>query len=707
MTFFTGFVVASAAACFLAALVKGGGPIIGISADGALLAVAATGLVLAFATWRAAGISAFLRIFSVVFAVEYAVVTLAFAAASLGFWPEALAPLTPPPSLPATLAAFGLIVLLISYIPVIKQITELADPFFEAVRLRDVHLGPLGVRRMSEAALGKTLIIALVVINQAQVGINIRLSFFNRDFFDAIQKKNEEAFWYLLIFVFCVWAAISVVSVLIELFLENVLKISWREWLTERYSGNWLSRGGLYRMNLVGDGADNPDQRIAEDVRSFINLTYGYSVSMLSTLSNLVSFSVILWMIPAQFVLPGTDIVIPGLPFWVALLYAAVGTWITHLIGRPLVRLDFQQERYEADFRFSLARLREYAEQVALLRGEPAERQILGRRFSEIVANFYTILLRNMKLTTFTQSYFQASVVIPYVIVAPYYFLDKITLGVMTQTAGAFSRVEGSLTFFIARYQSLASYKAVVDRLTTFGEAMGRARALGAIAPHIVHAPSASRDLSLRDLSLFLPDGRAIVRADELTFEAGRSTLVTGPSGSGKSTMFRAIAEIWPYGEGRIEAPANARLMLLPQRPYIPSGTLRTAVTYPGLSGSYDDASIIAALQAARLGAFVEKLDSDDMWAHRLSGGEQQRLAIARALLDKPDWLFLDEATSALDEALEGDIYRMLARELPNTTIVSIGHRSTLHDLHDLHVDMSAQEAGVFAPRFVAQVAAK
>lgn len=707
MTFFIAFVVASAAACLIAALTKGGGPVLGLPIDGALLSVAASGLVLAFATWRARAISAFLRIFSVVFAAEYAVVALAFAAASTGFWPDALAPLTPPPSLPATLAAFGVIVLLISYIPVIRQITGLADPFFEANRLRDVNFGPFGVRRMSESALGKTLVVTLVVINQLQVGINVRLSFFNRDFFDAIQKKNEEAFWYLLIWVFCIWAAISVVVVLIELFLENVLKISWREWLTERYSGEWLSRGGLYRMNLVGDGADNPDQRIAEDVRSFINLTYGYSVSMLSTLSNLVSFSIILWLIPANFVLPGTEIVIPGFPFWVALLYATIGTWLTHRIGRPLVRLDFQQERYEADFRFSLARLREYSEQVALLRGEPAERQILGGRFSAIVVNYYAILIRNMKLTTFTQGYFQASVVIPYVIVAPYYFLDKITLGVMTQTAGAFSRVEGSLTFFIARYQSLASYKAVVDRLSTFGEAMGRARALGTIAPHIVHAPSASRDLVLRDLSLFLPDGRRIVRVDELIFEAGRATLVTGPSGSGKSTMFRAIAEIWPYGEGRIEAPVGARLMLLPQRPYIPSGTLRTAVTYPGLTGSYDDASIIAALQAARLGAFADKLDSDEMWAHRLSGGEQQRLAIARALLDKPDWLFLDEATSALDETLEGEIYRMLRRELPNSTIVSIGHRSTLLDLHDERVDMAPQAEGAFSPRFMAQAAAK
>ena len=517
--------------------------------------------------------------------------------------------LSPPASLPATIAIFSVVVYLISFIPVIRQITDIADPFFETDRVRTIPLGPFGSRMLSERKVGTGLVVFLVVLNQVQVAINVRLSFFNRDFFNAIQEKNETAFWQLLLFVFCFWAAIFVISVLIEYFLESLLKITWREWLTERYSANWLSRGGLYRMNLIGEGADNPDQRIAEDVRGFINLTYAYSISVLSTLSNLVSFSIILWMIPANFVIPGTSTVIPGFPFWVALLYSVLGTWITHKIGKPLVRLDYMQERYEADFRFSLARLREYAEQVALLRGERAERQILGNRFSEIVQNYFAIVVRNMKLTTFTQSFFQASVVIPYIIVAPYYFAGQITLGVMTQTAGAFSRVEGSLTFFISRYQALASYKAVVDRLTTFGDAMARAQGLGSEPPRIEHAGAEGSDLVLRDIKLRLPDGRTIVAADKLVLPAGRATLVTGPSGSGKSTMFRAIADIWPYGEGRIEAPREARVMLLPQRPYVPSGTLRTAVTYPGLIGAYDDAQIVHALKAARLGAFANQLD--------------------------------------------------------------------------------------------------
>jgi putative ATP-binding cassette transporter len=368
------------------------------------------------------------------------------------------------------------------------------------------------------------------------------------------------------------------------------------------------------------------------------------------------------------------------------------------LIGKPLVQLEFRQGRYEADFRFTLARLREYSEQVALLRGENAERRILGSRFGSIVSNFYAIVSRTVKLLTFTTTYFQTNVVIPYIIVAPYFFLGRITLGQMTQTAGAFNRVESALTFFIARYQSLASYKAVVERLTTFRAAIDEVRELGAKPPRIEHTEHSGRDLELRHLALSLPDGREIVRADQLTIEAGTTTLVSGPSGSGKSTMFRAISGIWPYGRGTIDHPANATFMLLPQRPYVPSGTLKTAIAYPSVASAYSDKAVREALGLARLAALACEVDSEDNWPQRLSGGEQQRLAIARAILDKPDWLFLDEATSALDETLETELYRMLSEVLPNTTIVSIGHRSTLIALHEWHIEMKPGQGGVFEP---------
>ena len=691
-------VAIAAAFALLAGIIEGNGSVLGLAADPTLLSIAAVGLMLALTTFRSPLISPFLRIFSTIFAVEYVVTGLAYVVVRVGWWPPSFSELAPPASLATTVAVFGLLVYSISFIPVIRQITRLADPYFMTDDREDVQISGLGARYVRERRFASLLIVALVVINQLQVAINIRLSFFNRDWFNAIQNKDSAAFWSLLFGVFCFWAAIAVASNLVEYYTESVLKIRWRRWMTERYYGLWLDDGSLYRTVLVGQAADNPDQRIAEDVRNFLNSTYAYSISMLSTVSTLVSFSIILWTIPADFTVPGTDIIVPGLPFWVALAVSLVGTWLTHLIGRPLVQLEFRRERYEADFRFALARLREYSEQVALLRGENAERRILGGRFGSVVSNFYAIVGRTLKLLTFTTTYFQANVVIPYIIIAPYFFLGKITLGQMTQTAGAFGRVESALTFFIARYQSLASYKAVVERLTTFRSAIDRARQLGTKPPRIEHTKHFGRDLVLRDLLLCLPDGREIVYAERLTIEAGTTTLVSGPSGSGKSTLFRAISGIWPYGRGTIDRPADATIMLLPQRPYVPSGTLKTAVAYPSIAEAYDNKAVRQALELAHLASLAGEIDREDNWPQRLSGGEQQRLAIARAILDKPNWLFLDEATSALDEKLEAEIYRMLSKVLPNTTIVSIGHRSTLIALHRRHIEMEPGQGDVFEP---------
>jgi putative ATP-binding cassette transporter len=691
-------VAIAAAISLVAGITKGDVDVLGLAADPALLSIGGVGLTLALTTFRSPLISPFLRVFSTIFAAEYVVTGLAYVAGRAGWWPPGFSELMPPASLPTTVAIFGLLVHLISFIPVIRQITRLADPYFVTNDRGDLEMGGFGTRHVTERRFSSLLIVALVLINQLQVGINIRLSFFNRDWFNSIQNKDSAAFWSLLFGVFCFWAAIAVVSSLVEYYTESVLKIRWRRWMSERYYGLWLDDGSLYRAALVGQAADNPDQRIAEDIRNFLNSTYAFSISLLSTVSTLVSFSIILWTIPADFTVPGTDITVPGLPFWVALVFSLVGTWLTHLIGKPLVQLEFSRERYEADFRFALARLREYSEQVALLRGENAERRILGGRFGAVLSNFYAIVGRTVKLLTFTTTYFQANVVIPYIIVAPYFFLGKITLGQMTQTAGAFGRVESALTFFIARYQSLATYKAVVERLTTFRSAIDEARRLGTKPPRIERTEHPGRDLVLSDLVLCLPDGREIVCVDRLTIEAGTTTLVSGPSGSGKSTLFRAISGIWPYGRGTIDRPADASIMLLPQRPYVPSGTLKTAVTYPSVLGEYSDKAVREALELARLASLACEIDCDDNWPQRLSGGEQQRLAIARAILDKPDWLFLDEATSALDEKLEAEIYRMLGEVLPNTTIVSIGHRSTLITLHRRHIEMEPTQGGMFKP---------
>jgi putative ATP-binding cassette transporter len=585
----------------------------------------------------------------------------------------------------------------------IGQIWRLAFPYFATRDTTVVQAWPFGRFRCQERWVGIGLMLAVIAIEFSQVAINVRLSYFNRDWFNAIQNKDEAAFWTLLLTVFCFWAAIYVASAIYQYALQSYLRIRWRRWMTQRYIGRWLDDNTHYRMQLSGRTTDNPDQRIQVDIDSFISTTQSLTLGILSAVSNLISFSVILWQLSADFTLPGTSIAAPGFLVWGALAYAVIGTCLTHWIGKPLIRLNFEQQRYEADFRFSLARLREYGEQVALLRGEQAETDQLNRRFGFVIGNFLAIVSRTKKLTALTATYFQVSAVIPYVLIAPYYFLGKIQLGGMTQTAGAFARVQATMSFFIDAYSTLADYKAVVDRLTSFDSAIEHARDAQRFERRVTVSDSATPELQLKDLVVALPDGRAIVDIDDLSFRPGESALLTGPSGTGKSTLFRAIAGIWPFGEGEVLKPRGQSMMLLPQRPYIPMGTLRSAVAYPSVEGIYDDATISAALEAARLPQLADRLDEERAWAQTLSLGEQQRLAIARALLAQPDWLFLDEATAALDEPTEAEIYKVIKERLQGTTVVSIGHRSTLAAFHERRLDMRPATGGLFTPVDVRQ----
>jgi vitamin B12/bleomycin/antimicrobial peptide transport system ATP-binding/permease protein len=480
-----------------------------------------------------------------------------------------------------------------------------------------------------------------------------------------------------------------------------MLVIRWRTWLTEHFVSRWLASHNHYRISLVSGRTDNPDQRISEDIFRFINggsdganAAYGlydFSILLISTVTTLVSFSIVLWNLSESFTLPGTNIALPGFLFWVALLYAAVGTLITHWIGRPLVNLYFERQHREADFRFSLARMREYTEQVALLDGESAEKSILGGRFAALISNFLAVIFRRMRVTAFTQLFGQLSPIIPFIFTAPFYFARKIQLGTMTQTAGAFAQVSSSLTFFVNYYTYLAGFKSVVDRLNSFDAALDEAQALAGAGPAPVAAPAGASGIELEDVDLLLPEGRSIVKAKHLQLKGGESAVLSGPSGSGKSTFLRALSGIWPFGTGRITKPAGANIMVVPPKPYVPIGTLRAAVTYPAVAGTYRDEDIRAALVDAHLGGLADELDREDAWGQRLSSGEQQRLALARALLKRPDWLLLDEATSAVEEKLEADLYAMLARRLPETTIFSIGHRSTLAALHRRHFEMTQE----------------
>jgi len=685
--------------------------------DATTAVLGATALLCAFTTFNATAISSFLKIFIGIFSTETIVFGLAVLAGRVKLWPADYEAYLPPESLPLTVAIFSILVYAVAQIDVVRQITRIADRYFNTTDHTEARIWPFRPFTATERRIAVAMVVFLVLINQAQVGITVRLSFFNRDWFNAIQNRDAAAFWHQLLFVFTPWAFILVASRVVEFFTQSMLVIRWRRWLTDHLIARWLAGHTHYHISLAGTQADNPDQRIQEDVNRFIDggsdgatTSYGlysYSILLISTVSSLVSFSIVLWSLSENFTLPGTDIKAPGFLFWVALIYAASGTLVSHLIGRKLIGIYFERQHMEADFRFSLARLREYTEQVALLNGERAERSSLGRSFGAVIANYIALIHRRMKLLGFTATFGQLSPIIPYLFTAPFYFAETIQLGAMTQTADAFGSVSDALTFFINYYTSLAGFKSVVDRLSSFDHAIEHAQALDAAGPQRLPAPAgAVAKIGLENVDIALPNGRHIATANALTLAPGENVLLAGPSGSGKSTLFRAISGIWPYGEGRIRIPEGARVMVVPQKPYIPVATLRAAVTYPAEPGAYGDDAIRKALNDARLGGLVDQLDREDMWSQRLSGGEQQRIALARALLMRPDWLFLDESTSALDEQLEAEMYTALAEHLPKTTVISIGHRSTLAAFHRRRLDMTP-EGDHFTPREAARVAAE
>jgi vitamin B12/bleomycin/antimicrobial peptide transport system ATP-binding/permease protein len=669
--------------------------------DTETLLLAAASLLCAYATWKSVEISSFLKIFIGIFSVELLVFGILSLLDAEQLWPESLQDYALPESLAMTVAVFSSLAFFVSYVPVIGRMTRIADLYFDSQDKGPVRFWRFPAVTVRERAIAIAMIVALVLINQALVGVSVRLTFFRRDMYNALQDMNAGEFWRQTLFVFTPWAFTHIGAAVAEYVLQSSLIIRWRRWLTEHYISRWLGGHRHYAMALVGGAADNPDQRIAEDVNRFIDGgsdgygIYSYSILLISTLSSLVSYSIVLWGLSGNYPIPGTAIIVPGLLFWVAVIYTLVGSLVTHFIGQPLTRLMFEQQRREADFRFSLARLREYGEQVALLRGEGLEHASLSRRFAAVFSNFMSIINLRKKITAFTATYGQASVLIPYLIAAPFYFAGRFKIGVLTQTAAAFGEVESALNFFVRYYVYLADYRAVLDRLTSFDAA---AAAADELISRPAARPGASAGLSL-DVALSLPDGRRIVEAKGVGFAPGVSVLLSGPSGSGKSTLFRAIAGVWPYYDGVIATPKDEAVMLLPQRPYIPQGSLAAALAYPGDVGAFPRPSIEDALVAARLGAFKGRLDEESNWGQRLSGGEQQRVAIARALLAKPDWLFLDEATSALDEKLEAEIYAMLKERLPQTTLVSIGHRMSLQTFHEKHLAMQPAADGVFAPR--------
>ena len=546
--------------------------------------------------------------------------------------------------------------------------------------------------RSEERWIAIALLVGAIVLTLASVTVNVAFSEWNRRFYDSLQNKDEAAFWIEMV-NFGWIAALAIAFGVARGLVSPYLRLRWRRWLTGHYLSHWLDGRGYYRIELERK-VDNADQRISEDLRLLGFYTMTLLLGLISAVATLVSFLFILWQLsgPMSLSFIGLDVVIPGYMVWAALVYAFLGTWLANLVGRRLIPLNFLQQRYEANFRFGLMRVRENAEGIALYRGEPRENEVLEAKFTDVFNNAWRVLVTEMQLLFYQIGYGQLAIIFPYIVTAPRFFAGAITLGVVMQTAQAFGQVQSALSFFIDNYTNVAELRAVMDRLK------GLQIAIEEKPPEniTVGAEAGRTAVGTSGLELALPTGQTLLKDLNLTLPKGAWTLISGSSGSGKSTLFRALAGIWPFGQGRVLIPAGARVLFLPQKPYIPIATLREAVKYPDENSKATDADVVEALEAARLGHLADRLDEEAHWSNMLSGGEQQRLAIARALVFKPDWLFLDEATASLDEANEAAVYSVLKERLPQATVVSIGHRPSLRQWHETHLELkrAAGETG-------------
>ena len=556
------------------------------------------------------------------------------------------------------------------------------------------------------------LLAAIVVLNLAAVFMLVQINDWNRLFYDALQDKNQPVFWeQLLRFTYLAFAYIIIA--VYKFYLTQLFELRWRAWLTAHYTERWLAKKSFYTLELMRFGKgqvqlpDNPDQRIQEDANLFTSYTVSLSMGLLNAVVTLLSFVGILWGLSGvfSFSVGGNRYEIVGFMVWAALIYCAVGSVITHWIGKPQIQLNFDQQRYEADFRHHLMRVREYSEAIALDNGEKLERNVIDMRFGKVLANYLSLINAQKRLIWFTNGFGQAATVFPFIVAAPRFFSGAIQLGQLMQIASAFGRVQDALSWFVDNYGSIATWKATTDRLTSFEESLKAVEALhkGYLEEKMPNASVEYAQTAMNNvandnsdwpanalatdaLTLSLPNGLPLLAPTTLAVHAGDSILLSGPSGSGKSTLFRSFAGIWPFGAGHLQRAPDFthQAMFIPQRPYFPNATLRVALAYPHDAASYSDDALRQALDDALLPQLKTRLDDEDAWGQKLSGGEQQRLALARVFLKKPRWVFADEATSALDEAAERTIYERLQTQVKNAqgALISIAHRPTVASFH-------------------------
>lgn len=526
------------------------------------------------------------------------------------------------------------------------------------------------------------LLAGVIAFTLGQVYMLVLLNGWNNDFYNALQQRAFESFW-PLIGQFAGFAFLHIIFAVYAVYVRQILEIKWRKWMTDKYLDRWLGHQTYYRLQVAGqDDMDNPDQRIADDVNSFVNLTLGLFVGVLKQATSLVAFVVILWNLSGSLDIPLGDTVlsVPGYMVFVTLIYSVVGTWLAHKVGRKLIRLNYDQQRFEADFRFSMVRVRENSESVAFYGGEKPELQNFRERFALVIGNFWGLMKRTKLLNFYVNGYAQIAIIVPVLMCAPQYFNGTMQLGGFMQTISAFGRVQDALSYFVESYDSIAQYVAVIRRLGGFAGHMEEAEAL---APSFDFTKNTSNALQLWQMDIALPDGRQLAEKLSIAVPAGKRLLISGGSGAGKSTLLRAIAGIWPYGTGEISLPTGWRTMFLPQRPYLPLGSLRRAIYYPQPVLENTDDNLTGLLERFGLQNLAGQLDAVDDWSRILSLGEQQRLAFIRILLLRPDIVFLDESTSALDEPREAQAYEILHQLLPQMAVVSVGHRSSLLNCHD------------------------
>jgi len=547
-------------------------------------------------------------------------------------------------------------------------------------------------RWLRRSALG-----ALLALSAVQTFIQVRINLWNVDFFNALERKDVDTFLRQSL-VFVDWVAASVVVAVLQLHMRMNLQVSWRRWLTRDLVGKWVDSGRHYQLKFMTGDHDNPDQRIADDARLATENAVDFIVGITDNLLLLVAFVGILWSVSGAltFAIGETPVTIPGYMVWAALLYAGIGSFLAFWLGRPLVRVNVDRRAREGDLRFRLVRVREESEGVALSRGEADERAGLDRALTDVVMVWRALIARLRSMMALSTGYGLLAPFFPVVVAAPHYFAGTIALGGLMQIVGAFGQVQRGLSWFVDNFSRYSEWAASVRRVAGFTdalEALERDRSIDA-DDSIVVAPGAEAVLRLRGLDIAYPDGTIVVAGADGEVKPGERVLVVGESGTGKSTLMRCIAGLWPWGRGTIELPSDCRFMFLPQRPYLPLGTLRAALAYPSREDAFDDATLRAALERVELAGLADRLDEEERWDHILSGGEQQKLAFARLLLQKPDWIVMDEATAALDENSQHVLMTLLTQELAGATVISIGHRPGLENYHDRTVVLVRGEDG-------------